>query len=133
MAPSRVACTGRSIMPSPETLASYLDAAREAARRGAEVLEKWRRRFQVREKGRADLVTDADLESQRTIREFVHCHFPYHHFLGEEDPQTLVRPGIDAPPTWLVDPLDGTTNYVHDYPCYCVSVGLQVAGELVVG
>ena len=42
-------------------------------------------------------------------------------------------PVCDAPPTWIVDPLDGTTNYVHDCPLYCVSIGLQVAGELVVG
>jgi myo-inositol-1(or 4)-monophosphatase len=40
---------------------------------------------------------------------------------------------VDAPPTWIVDPLDGTTNYVHDLPLYCVSIGLQIAGELVVG
>ncbi len=120
-------------MPSAETIAAYLDAAREAAQRAAEVLEKWRRRFQVREKGRADLVTDADLDSQRTIREFLGGHFPYHHFLGEEDEAPLARPGPDSPPTWIVDPLDGTTNYVHDCPLYCVSIGLQLAGELVVG
>jgi myo-inositol-1(or 4)-monophosphatase len=53
--------------------------------------------------------------------------------LGEEDKEAKRRLGSDAPPTWIVDPLDGTTNYVHEYPCYCVSIGLQVAGELVVG
>jgi myo-inositol-1(or 4)-monophosphatase len=114
-------------------LPEYLDAAQEAARRAAAVLEEWRPRFQVREKGRCDLVTDADLESQRTIREFLGKRFPQHGFVGEEDPASQQRPGVDAPPTWIVDPLDGTTNYAHDCPLYCVSIGLQVAGELVVG
>jgi myo-inositol-1(or 4)-monophosphatase len=116
-----------------DELTAYREAACEAARRGAEVLEDWRSRFQVREKGRFDLVTDADLGSQRAIRAYLAERFPNHDFLGEEDATPQARPGPDAPPTWIVDPLDGTTNYVHDCPLYCVSVGLQVAGELVVG
>src|SRR5947209_12876571 len=118
---------------SPETLLGCLDAAREAARLGAAVLEEWRRRFQVHEKARFDLVTDADLASQQAIRDFLAQRFPAHGFLGEEDGPAQARPGADAPPTWIVDPLDGTTNYVHDCPLYCVSIGLQVAGELVAG
>ncbi len=115
------------------SLTEYLEAAQEAARRGAAVLEDWRRRFQVREKGRFDLVTDADLASQRTIQEYLGGRFPDHRFLGEEDQTPQARPGPEAPPTWIVDPLDGTTNYVHACPFYAVSIGLQVAGELVVG
>jgi myo-inositol-1(or 4)-monophosphatase len=114
-------------------LEDYLDAAREAARRAAAVLEDWRRRFQVREKARFDLVTDADLASQQTIYEYLGRRFPGHQFLGEEDHIARTRPGPDAPPTWIIDPLDGTTNYVHDCPMYCVSIGLQVAEEMVVG
>src|SRR5262245_37712414 len=114
-------------------LADYLDAAREAALRAAEVLDHWKAKFQVREKGRADLVTDADLHSQKTIHDFLIGRFPDHQFLGEEDLSTRPPPGRDAPPTWIVDPIDGTTNYVHDCPLYCVSIGLQAAGELVVG
>lgn len=120
-------------MTPTAVLTDYLDAAREAARRGAAVLEEWRLKFAVREKGRFDLVTDADLGSQKAIREYVQQRFPDHGFLGEEDPASQARPGPGAPPTWIVDPLDGTTNYVHDCPLYCVSIGLQVAGELVVG
>lgn len=118
------------------TATNYLDAASEAARRGAAVLEKWRQSaldLQVHEKGPADLVTNADLESQQTIRDYLTKQFPDHHFLGEEDQSATARPAADAPPTWIVDPLDGTTNYVHDCPLYCVSIGLQVAGELVAG
>lgn len=123
-------------------LADCLEAAREAARRGAAVLEEWRAqrrqrreqtRFSVREKGRFDLVTDADVGSQRAIQDYLRRRFPDHGFLGEEEGAGLPRPGLDSPPTWIVDPIDGTTNYVHDCPLYCVSIGLQVAGELVVG
>jgi myo-inositol-1(or 4)-monophosphatase len=116
-----------------ETLTEYLDAAKEAARRAAAVIEDWRTRFQVQEKGRFDLVTDADLASQRTIRDYLSSRYPQHEHLGEEDKGPKTRPAPDAPPTWIVDPIDGTTNYVHDCPLYCISIGLQIAGELVVG
>lgn len=118
---------------TPEQLAIYVESACEAARRGAEVLEKWRQRFAVREKGRFDLVTDADVESQKVIRDYLCQSHPGHAFLGEEDGPNPRRLTVDDLPTWIVDPLDGTTNYVHDCPLYCVSVGLQVRGELVAG
>jgi myo-inositol-1(or 4)-monophosphatase len=108
-------------------------AAEEAARLGAEQLEQWRGRFQAREKAHADLVTEADHASQKAIRSFIETRFPDHAFLGEEDPQAKsgrVDPNV---PTWIVDPLDGTANYVHDVPAYCVSVGLMAGGELVAG
>jgi len=131
----------------PSDLLKFLDDAKEAARLGAAALEQWRHRFSVREKGRFDLVTDADLASQQAIRDFLHQRFPDHAFLGEEAvsqnsssesappirPLAEGKPGPNAPPTWIVDPLDGTTNYVHDCPMYCVSIGLMVQGELVVG
>jgi myo-inositol-1(or 4)-monophosphatase len=79
------------------------------------------------------LVTEADLGAQEAIRAYLHGRFPTHGFLGEEGDAAKTRPGPGAPPTWIVDPLDGTTNYVHDVPLYCVSIGLEVAGELVVG
>ncbi len=119
-------------MPTTDLL-DWLDAACQAARRGAAVLESWRARFSVREKGRADLVTEADLASQQETCSYLLGRFPGHGFLGEEGGKGQPRPGPGAPPTWIVDPLDGTTNYVHDCPAYCVSVGLEVAGELVVG
>jgi myo-inositol-1(or 4)-monophosphatase len=120
-------------MVTRETLTAYLQTAKEAARRGAAVLEEWRQRFQVKEKARFDLVTEADLTSQKVIREFLAERYPDHGFLGEEEAAGHTRPGPEAPPTWIVDPLDGTTNYVHDCPMYAVSLGLQVAGELIVG
>lgn len=111
----------------------FRDAACEAARRAAAVLAEWRGKFQVREKGRADLVSEADVNAQEAVRAYLQGRFPTHAFLGEEGPAEKARPGPGAPPTWIVDPLDGTTNYVHDVPMYCVSIGLQVDEELVVG
>jgi myo-inositol-1(or 4)-monophosphatase len=119
--------------PTADELRKYLDAARQAALLAAAVLEEWRTRFRVMEKGRFDLVTDADLASQRTIQDYLLERFPGHGFLGEEEGAAKGRPAPDAPPTWIIDPIDGTTNYVHDVPFYCVSIGLEIGGELVVG
>lgn len=120
-------------MTTPALLTQYLEAAKEAARKAAIVVEDWRPRFQVRTKARFDMVTDADVASQRAIQEAISQRFPDHAFLGEEDVNSHHRPGPDAPPTWIIDPIDGTTNFIHDCPLYCISIGLQVAGELVVG
>jgi myo-inositol-1(or 4)-monophosphatase len=121
-------------MADQQALADCLEAAKEAALRAAVVLDEWRQKFQVREKGRFDLVTDADLASQKTIREYLCGRFPGHALFGEEDTGAKERRlAADAPPTWIVDPIDGTTNYVHDFPFYCISIGLQMKGELVVG
>ena len=114
-------------------LIAYLDAAKEAAMRAAVVLDYWREKFQVKEKGRFDLVTEADLASQQAIQAYLSGCFPDHAFLGEEEGAGKTRPAPGHPPTWIIDPIDGTTNYVHDCPLYCISIGLQIAGELVVG
>ncbi len=123
--------------PDRTQLAAFLSAATEAARRGAAELERWRAKFSVKEKSRADLVTDADVASQKIVKDVLLSAFPDHHFLGEEDsvgksPEET-RPPADAPPVWVVDPLDGTSNYVHDVPAYCVSIGLWAGGKPVVG
>jgi myo-inositol-1(or 4)-monophosphatase len=114
-----------------------LDRAVAAAHAGAAQLEAWRNRFRVQEKAKADLVTEADVASQHAIQEVLLQAFPTHGFLGEEDAVGRgieeTRPPADAPPTWVVDPLDGTVNYVHDVPCYCVSIGLFWQGRPVVG
>jgi myo-inositol-1(or 4)-monophosphatase len=121
------------MMHNADPLADYLDAAKVAALRAAAVLDEWRNSFRVAEKGPFDLVTDADLASQRTIQAYLLERFAGHGFLGEEEDAAKGRPGPDAPPTWIIDPIDGTTNYVHDFPFYCISIGLQIAGELTVG
>lgn len=115
------------------SLSSWRAAAEEAARLGAAVLEDWRARFSVREKAHADLVTEADHASQKAIRDFLQARFPDHAFLGEEDPGAKDGRVDPSVPTWIVDPLDGTANYVHDVPAYCVSVGLLAGGQPAVG
>lgn len=115
-------------------LAEHVEAACEAARRGGQALQDWRQRFTVQEKGRFDLVTEADLAAQQAIEQFLRARFPEHGFLGEESSRSrhslAERAGRT---TWIVDPLDGTTNYVHDCPYYGVSIGLEAEGELVAG
>ena len=75
-----------------------------------------------------DLVTRIDKESEARIREILLTAYPEHVVLGEEEGQQG-----DAPYRWIVDPLDGTLNYAHGFPFYCVSVGLEVRGVLEVG
>ena len=95
----------------------------------------WAGRFEVREKGPGDLVTQADLAAQKCLSEHLLGKFPDHDFLGEEsDPATeSASEGGQSGYRWIVDPLDGTTNYVHGLPCYAVSVALEHAGQLVCG
>lgn len=114
-------------MPNVEQL---LATCEKAAAAGAEELLSWRGRFSAREKSARDLVTDADLASQNAIRTVIQAEFDDHGFLGEEDPDPAQ---LDRPYCWIVDPLDGTTNYVHDYPCFAVSVAVAERGELVAG
>lgn len=120
-------------MATQDELIRFKDAAVEASHAAAEVLAHWQDRFSVAEKGKFDLVTDADVASQKTIFSFLSERFPDHAFLGEEGDGNKKSLRENHPPTWIVDPIDGTTNYVHGYPFYCISIGLQIEGELVVG
>lgn len=108
----------------------FLETACEAARIGGAILQSWRHKFTAREKNPSDLVTEADVASENAIFEFIHARFPDHQFLGEEG---LNRNAGDSPVRWIIDPLDGTSNYVHGFPYYAVSIGVEQAGELVAG
>jgi myo-inositol-1(or 4)-monophosphatase len=80
-------------------------------------------------KGSINLVTDVDLASERLIREAISTYYPRHEILAEEG--GLFESGSEF--RWIVDPLDGTTNYAHGYPIFCVSIALECKGEPVVG
>lgn len=108
----------------------YLTACEQAARAGGQVLLDWIGRFEAREKGPSDLVTEADLASQEAIRSVLLGSFPGHAFLSEEGDRQV---DLDAEYCWVVDPLDGTTNYVHQLPHYAVSVALLQGGQPIVG
>ncbi|MCA9054212.1 MAG: inositol monophosphatase [Planctomycetaceae bacterium] len=104
--------------------------AEQAARLGGQILQEWAPRFTSREKSPANLVTEADEASQQAIFDLIHSRCPEHRFLGEEG---LLQDAGDSPWRWIIDPLDGTSNYVHRFPYYAVSIGLERAGALVVG
>lgn len=114
-------------MVSPD---ACLRIARNAAELGGQVLLDWRGRFSVREKSCANLVTEADEASQQAIYRSIHEQFPEHGFLGEEG---LCENPHDSEYLWVIDPLDGTSNYVHGFPYYAVSIALQRSGKLVTG
>ena len=113
----------------PDTLNVCVDAAKA----GGEVLRKWAGKFNAQEKGPRDLVTEADLESQQVIREILISNFPHHQFLGEEDTEADVAELLRSEYCWVVDPLDGTANYVHQLQTYAVSIALVNNGKPVVG
>jgi myo-inositol-1(or 4)-monophosphatase len=108
----------------------FLTLCEEAAQAGAETLLDWIGRFQVREKGPADLVTEADAASQEAIRKVLMAAVPDHGFVGEEGTEA-VNPAAEY--CWLADPLDGTTNYVHQVPHYAVSLALVHRGRPIAG
>lgn len=113
-----------------QEIEKLLATCQSAAHAGAQELMQWRGRFSTREKSARDLVTDADLASQQAIQAVIHEQFPDHGFLGEENPDD---DQLNRPFCWIVDPLDGTTNYVHDYPFFAVSVAVAQAGKVVAG
>ena len=126
-------------------MSEFIEICEQAARAGGSVLRDWQDRAEATEKGPRDLVTEADLESQAAIRDVLLGAFPDHHFLGEEDPSSNTRAsysrgesggnsdGTHPQYRWIVDPLDGTTNYVHHLQTFAVSVALERAGQLLVG
>lgn len=96
--------------------------AREA---GALLLKYFHQKLKIEYKGDADLVTAADRASEALIRERISQQFPAHDVLGEE--QGLNDRGGEY--RWYVDPLDGTTNFAHGYPVFCVSMALEHRGD----
>lgn len=87
----------------------------------------------IEEKFQAGLVSEADKESERVIAEHLKKNFPEIEFLGEESAYTSgakVQQPAGAQGRWIVDPLDGTTNYVHRFPIFCISLGLEVNGQM---
>ncbi|MEY4177859.1 MAG: hypothetical protein RLY70_1433 [Planctomycetota bacterium] len=115
----------------------YLETCEAAARAGGHILLDWQHRISAREKAPRDLVTEADVASQAEIRRILLGAFPDHEFLGEEDEPTSAdgRPRATALDAfcWIVDPLDGTANYVHGLQSFAVSIALRTSGRTVAG
>lgn len=119
-----------SLLPSPSEL---LEVAVEGARRSGQILsQRFHQRRTIEFKGGIDLVTDADRASEAVLLEYLRSRFPDHSILAEES--GLFAPAGPRPAfRWLVDPLDGTTNYAHQLPHFCVSVAVEAEGELWAG
>jgi len=110
-------------------LSFAIDTARAA---GHLLLEKYGRITAITKKGDYNLVTEADLASEALIIERIRSHYPRHTILAEESGDTVVVDG-DRQWKWIIDPLDGTTNFAHGYPCFCVTLALEHEGEIVIG
>jgi myo-inositol-1(or 4)-monophosphatase len=108
-------------------------AIQTAQEAGRVLAEKFGRALQVSHKGDIDLVTEADLASERLIIERIRSYHPRHAILTEESGDVAEAGGSDAEYKWVIDPLDGTTNYAHGYPVFCVSIALEHEGRVVVG
>jgi myo-inositol-1(or 4)-monophosphatase len=124
-----------SLVP-PDARELAIAAARDA---GAILRERLTQPRDVQFKGTVDLVTDADRAAEALIAQRIRDAFPDHRLIGEEGARGAE--GSDAPRTaageipfgWLVDPLDGTTNFSHGYPHFAVSIALERAGQVVLG
>lgn len=119
-------------MDRSEELQRFLEIATEAALAGGAVLQSYLGKLEeVQEKGRpGDLVTIADKTSEKAVLSVVQRHFPDHGILAEESGQLG---NLDSDYLWAIDPLDGTTNFAHQYPAFAVSVGLMIQGVPQVG
>jgi len=111
-------------------LTRELEAAIEAAEAAGQVLQSgFGQRLDVRYKGKVDLVTEADERAEQMIKEALREAFPAYGILAEEGGSL---PG-QGDFRWIVDPLDGTTNYAHGLPFFSVSIALERAGEVILG
>ncbi|MHC4879317.1 MAG: inositol monophosphatase family protein [Planctomycetota bacterium] len=107
-----------------------LEVAEHVARIGGDVLMKYfRQSFEVHTKQACDLVTTADVEAEHAIADVIRSAFPDDAILGEESYSS----DVSAERLWIVDPLDGTTNFTHGIPHFAVSIGYYEAGEAVCG
>ncbi|MCP9461405.1 MAG: inositol monophosphatase [Nitrospira sp.] len=119
--------TSADPIPTESLLTVAVNAAREA---GSLLLDYARSGFHVEHKSPVNLVTDADHAAEQCVIDYVRRHFPDHGFLAEERGRDQASP---SPYLWIIDPLDGTTNFAHGYPIYCVSIGVEYRGRCLLG
>src|SRR5579871_6178640 len=107
----------------------YLTPMRELAREAGSMLLSYFGKVSIEYKGEVDLVTEADRASEKLIVGEIRKRWPQHDLVGEEGSRN--ETGSDF--RWYVDPLDGTTNFAHRYPVFCVSIALDYKGERIAG
>jgi myo-inositol-1(or 4)-monophosphatase len=109
---------------------NHLDIAVRAVKESGRIQKEWLGKDKkVELKGEINLVTEVDTKCEGRIVEIIKKTFPEHNILTEETPM----PESSSPYRWIIDPLDGTTNYAHGYPCFCTSVALELEGKVVLG
>lgn len=113
-------------MKNHDFIQAAVNAAKEAGAVQTEFLGK---AHDVEFKGEINIVTEVDKRCEKLIIDQLSARFPDHDFLAEEGGGQRK----DSPYKWIIDPLDGTTNYAHGYPLFCVSIALEYKGEIVVG
>ena len=110
-----------------EHISSMLEVAKEAALTSGDFLRRrFRTKLRVSKKGPIDFVTDIDVQSERLIVDAIEKRFPDHDILAEERGESSRK----SPFRWIIDPLDGTTNYTHGFPAFVVSIAWEREGEL---
>jgi myo-inositol-1(or 4)-monophosphatase len=87
----------------------------------------------ITNKGDIDLVTEADIAAEELIIDRIRSYYPRHGILAEESGEAVTVGDTASEWRWVIDPLDGTTNYAHGYPCFCVSIGVEHNGILEFG
>lgn len=115
---------------SPTFLATAVEAALSAGR-----LQRrhFRSDLHIQKKGAIDLVTEIDIAVEREFRALIGERFPEHDVLGEEGGAGKTQRAAAASHRWIIDPIDGTTNYAHGLAIFCVSIALEIDGRLMVG
>ena len=110
-----------------------LNFATEIARDAGQLLVQKLGVAKITNKGDINLVTEADIAAENLIIERIRSYYPQHGILAEESGEAVLVGGKRSEWKWIIDPLDGTTNYAHGYPCFCVSIALERAGVLEIG
>lgn len=101
-----------------------IEVAIEAAQKASTIIQSYADKgFEIQKKAKNDLVTEADLKSEERIISTIKSYFPDHEILAEE---STGAKDLTEQPTWIIDPIDGTTNFAHGFPFYCVSIGFWV-------
>jgi myo-inositol-1(or 4)-monophosphatase len=114
-----------------QDIVKFLKVAWDAANAAGELIrENWQQPKTIDYKGAIDLVTSVDRETERTIVELIRRNFPDHSILAEEETDVEVK---ENEYRWIIDPLDGTTNFVHSYPQVSVSIALEQSGQVILG
>src|SRR5712691_10315980 len=131
-----ISCQDQAKIINQEERKSLLNFAIQTARDAGSILaDRLGRALQVSNKGDIDLVTEADLASEKLIIERIRSHYPRHAILAEESGASDGVTSLSGKSEWkwIVDPLDGTTNYAHGYPCFCVAIAVERAGAIEIG